>query len=91
MPESTTHITTSGGLISAAFVENIRELGTRQRGIEPESFDLPWSAAPKNPAGLEETIAAAWELLLERWDAVRAAHHMPASWCLYNATAGLHE
>ena len=35
MPETTTHITTSGGLISAAFIENIRELGTRQRGIEP--------------------------------------------------------
>jgi hypothetical protein len=68
----TTHITTSGGLISAAFIENIRELGTRQRGIEPESFALPWSPAPKSPAALEETIATAWELLKERWDAVRA-------------------
>jgi hypothetical protein len=26
-----THITTSGGLISAAFIENIREPGSRQR------------------------------------------------------------
>jgi hypothetical protein len=66
------HITTSGGLISAAFVENVRELGTRQRGTEPESFALPWAEAPKNPAGLEETIATVWELLLERWDAMRA-------------------
>jgi hypothetical protein len=67
-----THITTSGGLISAAFIENIRELGTRQRGIEPESFALPWNPAPKSSAALEETIASAWELLEERWDAVRA-------------------
>ncbi len=35
------HITTSGGLISAAFIENIREAGSRQRGIEPASFALP--------------------------------------------------
>ena len=69
---TSTHITTSGGLISTAFIENIRELGTRQRGIEPESFKLPWSEAPKKPAALEETIATAWELLKERWDAVRA-------------------
>jgi len=35
-----THITTSGGLISAAFIENIREPGSRQRGVEPTSFAL---------------------------------------------------
>ena len=61
-----THISTSGGLISAAFVENVREPGSRQIGVEPESFDLPWSPAPQNPAAMEETIATAWELLLER-------------------------
>ena len=79
------HITPSGGLTSAVFIENIRELGTRQRGIEPESFAIlategsPRSAAeweteaPKSPAAaLEETIATAWELLKERWDAVYA-------------------
>ncbi|MBN1954817.1 MAG: restriction endonuclease [Anaerolineae bacterium] len=66
-----THITTSGGLLSAAFVEAVREPGARQRGCEPESFALPWAEAPKNPAALEGEIAAAWELLLERWDAVR--------------------
>jgi len=52
-----THITTSGGLISAAFVENVREPGSRQRGVEPESFALPWAEPPKSPAALEETIA----------------------------------
>ena len=74
-----THITTSGGLISAAFIENIRELGGRQPGIEPASFAMPTAAAGDgqgrsqgSPAALEETIAAAWELLKERWDAVRA-------------------
>ena len=71
MTTSPTHVTTSGGLISAAFIENVREPGSRQRGVEPASFALPWSSAPKNPSALEETIAAVWELLLERWDAVR--------------------
>ena len=74
-----THITTSGGLISAAFIENVREPGSRQRGVESASFALgsatlttrPWAEAPKSPAALEETIATAWELLLERWDAIR--------------------
>jgi len=70
MPTST-HITTSGGLISAAFIENVREPGSRQRGVKPASFALPWADAPRSPAALEETIATAWELLLERWDAVR--------------------
>ena len=66
-----THITPSGGLISAAFIESIRGPGARQRGVEPESFALPWSAAPASPAAMEETIATAWKLLLDRWDAVR--------------------
>jgi hypothetical protein len=60
----TSHITTSGGLISAAFIENVRQPGSRQRGIEPASFALPWAEPPKTPAALEETIATAWELLL---------------------------
>lgn len=81
MTASITHITTSGGLISTAFIENIRtdkkgkrsgvrEPGSRQRRVEPASFALARAEAPKNPAALEETIAAAWELLLERWDAI---------------------
>jgi len=76
---SPTHITTSGGLISAAFIENVREPGSRQRGVKPTSFALPWTKAPKNPAALEETIATAWELLLKRWDAVRNDLCAPAS------------
>jgi hypothetical protein len=46
LTRSTIHVTTSGGLISAAFVGNIRELDTRRRGIELESFALPWAAPP---------------------------------------------
>jgi hypothetical protein len=41
MTSPPTHITTSGGLISAAFIENIRGPVSRQRGTEPESFALP--------------------------------------------------
>jgi hypothetical protein len=58
-----THIHTSGGLISAASIENIHEPGSRQRGVEPESFALPWSEPPKSLAAMKDTIAAAWELL----------------------------
>jgi hypothetical protein len=32
------HITTSGGLISTAFIKVIREPGSRQREVEPASF-----------------------------------------------------
>jgi hypothetical protein len=68
MTDTTTHITTSGGLITAAFIENIRELDTRQRGTEPESFRV--SRPVRSRAALEDDIAAAWELALERWDAI---------------------
>jgi hypothetical protein len=37
MSSTTTHISTSGGLITAAFIENIRGPGSRQRGVEPSS------------------------------------------------------
>jgi hypothetical protein len=70
MPDTTTHITTSGGLISAVFIDNIRELDTRQPGTEPESFALPWADPPRSPAALEDDVAAAWELMLERWDVI---------------------
>jgi hypothetical protein len=76
MTQPGTHITTSGGLISAAFIDNIRELDSRQRGTEPASFALPWADPPKSPAALEDDVAAAWELLLERWDAIHDEIHM---------------
>ncbi|MBN1178028.1 MAG: restriction endonuclease, partial [Anaerolineae bacterium] len=75
MTPSTTHITTSGGLISAAFIEAVREADARLPGLTPESFARPggvWPSAapPPSRAALEADIAAAWELLVERWDAV---------------------
>lgn len=70
MTEPTTHITTSGGLISAAFIDNIREPRTRQPGTEPEAFALPWIDPPKSPKALEDDVATAWELVLEKWDAI---------------------
>jgi hypothetical protein len=67
---TTSHISTSGGLISTAFVENIRQAQTNQRGTQPDTFALPGEDAPKSPAVLEATIAETWEALLERWDAI---------------------
>jgi hypothetical protein len=75
MPNPQTHITTSGGLISAAFIETIREPESRQPGTEPASFAMPTVDAPASRSALEDDIAAAWELLLERWDAVYADIH----------------
>ena len=72
MSSNTSHITTSGGLMSAAFIESIRTPSIQRAGVEPESFSLPWREAPKGAAALEEQLATAWELLREQWDAVRA-------------------
>jgi len=44
-----THITTSGGLISAASIENVREPGSRQRGVEPALFAIGRGAS--TPSG----------------------------------------
>jgi hypothetical protein len=74
MTKSITHITTSGGLITQTFIENIRELRTRQRGAEPASFALD-GHGPQSPKDLEDEIATAWELLKERWDAIHTEIH----------------
>ena len=57
MTHTTTHITTSGGLISAAFIERIREADARLRGLAPETF----KSSLKSPADVEARIADAWE------------------------------
>ncbi|MEW5956539.1 MAG: hypothetical protein AB1801_02365 [Chloroflexota bacterium] len=75
---TTTHISTSSGLISTAFIENIRQAQTNQRGTQPDTYELPWQESPtlrqaqdkKSPAALEAKIAETWETLLERWDAI---------------------
>ena len=61
MADTTTHITTSGGLISAAFIDNIRELETQQPGTEPESFAMPGTPPTPSRGALEDDIAAIHE------------------------------
>ena len=46
---TTTHISTSGGLISTTFSENIRQAWTNQRGTQPDTFGLPREEAPEDP------------------------------------------
>ncbi len=72
---STTHIRTSGGLISEHFVEAMRQPGFGHPGVRPESFDLPGRPAPRGPAGLDSAMATAYELLVEQWDAIHAEIH----------------
>ena len=50
MSSNTTHITTSGGLMSAAFIESIHTASIQRAGVERESFSLPWREAPKGAA-----------------------------------------
>ncbi len=39
--ETLAQITTPGGLISAGFIENVREVGSRQGGTRPQFFSRP--------------------------------------------------
>ena len=72
MPTDTkTHISTSGGLLTQAFIENVRNLKTSLPGTEAAAFTLPWDGQAKGQGDLEGDVAAAWELLMERWDAIR--------------------
>lgn len=75
MTNTTTHITTSGGLISAAFIEQIREADAQMRGLAPDTFAWPGRPPVRSRADVEARIAAAWERTLERWDAIHAEVH----------------
>jgi hypothetical protein len=70
VPESSLHITTSGGLLTQSFIDAIREEATDRPHTGPASFDVPWEEAPSTERKLEDDIAGAWELLKERWDAI---------------------
>ncbi len=69
MPEAS-YIRTSGGLLTQAFINTLREPSTSRPHTEPASFGLPWANAPTTDRKLEDDIAGAWELLKERWDAL---------------------
>ena len=71
MPESSSHITTSGGLLTQSFIDGIREESTDRPHTSPSSFDVPWEEAPSTQRKLEDDIAGAWELLKERWDSLQ--------------------
>jgi hypothetical protein len=67
-----THISTSGGLLTSSFVESLRSERCNQPGTATETFaPRPGAAAPR-PQELANNLGAAWELLLEKWDSVRA-------------------
>jgi type I restriction-modification system DNA methylase subunit len=71
VPESSSHITTSGGLLTQSFIDGIREESTDRPHTSPSSFDVPWEEAPSTQRKLEDDIAGAWELLKERWDSLQ--------------------
>ncbi|WP_118839026.1 HNH endonuclease [Salinibacter ruber] len=71
MPETSSHITTSGGLLTQSFIDAIREEATDRPHTSPSSFEVPWEEAPSTQRKLEDDIAGAWELLKERWDSLQ--------------------
>ncbi len=71
MPESNSHITTSGGLLTESFIDSMRTPDTSRPHTGPGSFDVPWAETPNTNRKLEDEIAAAWDLLRERWDSIR--------------------
>lgn len=71
MPDSTSDVTTSGGLLTQSFIEAMREASTDRPHTSPGSFEVPWEEAPSTERELEDNIAGAWELLKERWDSLR--------------------
>jgi hypothetical protein len=62
-------ITTSGNIISDDFVEILREPEFRHEALRRESFAMPGKTPPKS---VDEDMAACYELLRERWEAIRA-------------------
>ena len=68
MPDTSSHITTSGGLLTQTVVDALRDAQTTRPQTKPASFALPWTPAPTTTARLEDDVATAWELLTERWD-----------------------
>lgn len=63
------HITPSGGLLTHQLIESLQQVSFNHPALAPETFAVP-GRKPPTPAELNNTIAAAWEALVERWDAV---------------------
>ena len=62
------NITTSGNLISDDFIELLREPEYRHEALRPDAFA---PASGSRPRSLDEDLAAGYELLRDRWEAVR--------------------
>ena len=71
---SSPHISLSGGLFTHHFIEAVQQAGFSHPAAEPEAFALPDQGAP-SPKELENSVASAWELLVERWDSVEDEIH----------------
>ncbi|PEN04745.1 hypothetical protein CRI93_14645 [Longimonas halophila] len=71
MPDTPSHITTSGGLLTQAVVDELREAAVSRSHMDAPSFALPWTPAPTTENALNDDIATAWELLKERWDSIQ--------------------
>lgn len=75
----TSHISTSGGLISTAFIENIRQARTNQRGAQPDTFGLRLEGAPEAPTLRQSSgaLAIGADLGLRLYDTMEAAQALP--------------
>ncbi|MBI5294603.1 MAG: hypothetical protein HY869_03940 [Chloroflexi bacterium] len=66
---NSSHITPSGGLFTHHFVEAIQQASFNHPAAAAETFGLQGMRS-LSAGELEKQIAAAWELLTERWDSV---------------------
>ncbi len=66
---SSPHITLSGGLFTHHFIEAVQQAQFSHPAAAADIFALPGQDSPSQQA-LEQDIASAWELLVERWDSV---------------------
>jgi hypothetical protein len=72
MPTPTfSNITTRGGLISADFIENLRQDSlSRDYNVDYKNFPTYTSSAPENQRLLDEQITKTFDSLIERYDAI---------------------
>ncbi|MDP9369978.1 MAG: hypothetical protein M3Q03_17185, partial [Chloroflexota bacterium] len=75
---NTTNVVSSGGLLTTAFLDTLRQPNPRIDALGSDTFAPPSAdGACKAPTTkeLEDNIATSWELLVERWDTVRDELH----------------
>lgn len=70
MEQVSLYIGVSGGIMAAQFVENFRLPNAKHAQLEPAAFCEP-GADIRKPAEIDADIAASYELLCERYDAIK--------------------